>query len=72
MKLVAVVTDSPMKRMTGCELRRLRLAAGMDERQVATGIRMYRRRVQRWEEMAWFELQPAAMQELVNVLGARV
>ena len=68
----AIVTDSPMKRMTGQELQRLIIAADTDERQVAAGLGTYRRKVQRWEKMAWFELEPEAMQELLDVLEASV
>ncbi len=68
----AVITRCPNKRMTGFELRRLRIAADLSERGLAAGIGTYRRRVQRWERLGWeyFELVPNEMEALLTALGA--
>ncbi len=68
-KTIAIVTQCPNKRMTGRELRRLRIAADLSEAQVAAKFGTYRRQIQRWEKKGWFELVPTAMQQLLNILG---
>ena len=64
------ISRCPNKRMQGRELRRLRVAAEMSEKQLAKAFGTYRRRVQRWENKAWFELAPQDMVELLKILGA--
>ena len=68
--MIAVVTPCPNLRMTGRELRRLRIAADLSEAQVAVRFGTYRRQIQRWEKKAWFELPPTVMQQLLNILRA--
>lgn len=65
----ANITDSPNKRMTGVELRRLRTAAGLSCREVAERLGTYRLQIQRWEARQWFELHPVIMQQLLTILG---
>ena len=68
----AKVYDSPNKRMTGRELRRLRVSAEFSENDLAERMDTYRARIQRWEKKAWFELHPEQMKQLLKVLGASV
>lgn len=64
-----VIYDSPNKRMTGSRLRQLRVAAGLSESELAERLGTYRRRIQRWEKSAWFELHNNGMNQLLKSLG---
>ena len=70
--LKAHIRACPNKRMTGTELRRLRVAAGMGERRLARKFGTYRVQIQRWQDMKQgeFELSPQGMQRLLSALGA--
>jgi len=57
--------------MAGGELRRLRVSAGLSERQLAVQLGTYRKQIQRWEGKEWFELAPVPMQQLLNILGVK-
>lgn len=69
-KLKAVIFASGNKCMTGSELRRLRMAAGLSEHQLAVQFGTYRKRIERLEKTHYFELHPRIMQDLLNALGA--
>lgn len=68
---IAKIINSPNKRMSGRELRRLRVLAGLSENELSILLDTYRQRIQRWEKMAWFELHPMQMKQLLKVLGAK-
>ncbi len=68
--LKAKICRCPNYRMSGIELRRLRVAANMSEEELADELGTYRVKVQRWEKKKWFELEPDYMQGLLKVLGA--
>ncbi len=70
MALKAEISSCPNKRMAGCELRRLRVAADLSENELARRLGTYHRQVQRWEKRGWFELAPQVMQQLLSILGA--
>lgn len=67
--MAAQVTDSPNKRMSGKELRRLRVAAGLSKPELAKKVGTYRKQIQRWETTAFFELHPTRMKDMLNALG---
>ena len=68
--LKAKISSCPNKRMEGRELRRLRVAADLSERELGNRLGTYKKQVQRCEAKAWFELTPPAMQHLLSILGA--
>lgn len=68
--LRAKITACPNKRMAGRELRRLRVAIGMSERELGERLGTYREQIQRWEKKSWFELHPTVMMQLLKILGA--
>ena len=67
---IAKIMGCPNRLMTGRELRRLRVAAGLSERELAERYGTYRRQITRWETSARFELHPDAMALLLKTLGA--
>jgi len=69
-KIKVKIYPCPNKRMAGAELRRAIREAETSERQVARKMGLYRSRIRRWEKLAWFELEPHIMQELLNALNA--
>lgn len=69
-KLKAKIWRSKNLRMAGKELRRLRVAAGLSEKELAERFGTYRMKIQRLEKAPSFELQPQQMQELLKALGA--
>lgn len=69
--LKAKITACPNKRMTGAELRRLRVATpALSEEELARRLGTYRKQIERWEKKQWFELAPPVMQQLLSILGA--
>jgi DNA-binding transcriptional regulator YiaG len=64
-----IIYPSPNKRMAGVTLRRLRVAAQLSEQDLAGRLGTYRRRIQRWESSAWFELHSKGMDQLLKTLG---
>ena len=68
--LKAKIYRCPNFRMSGIELRRLRVAANMSEDKLAILLGTYRQKIQRWEKKKWFEVEPGFMQGLLKVLGA--
>ncbi len=68
----ACITACPNKKMTGMELRRLRVAANLSEEELANGFGTYRQRIVRWENMRQFEfeLEPERMARLLRTLRA--
>ena len=70
MALKAEISSCPNKRMEGRELRRLRVAADLSERELGKRLGTGRTKIYRWEKIAWFELTPPVMQQLLSILGA--
>ena len=68
--LKAEITSCPNKRMKGRELRRLRVAACLSERELGERLGGYKKMIQRWEGRVWFELSPPVMGQLLSILGA--
>lgn len=68
--LKAKISSCPNKRMEGRELRRLRVAADISERELGARLGTYRIQIRRWEKKAWFELAPPVMGQLLSILGA--
>lgn len=56
--------------MDGKELRRLRMAAGLSERELAKKMGWYRKKVERYEKSVQFCLHRTEMQEILKVLGS--
>ena len=71
-KIKPHITESTDKGMTGSELRRLRINAGLSQNQLATRMKMwgwYRAKVVRYEKMSQFSLVENEMQTLLESLG---
>ena len=68
--LKAKISSCPNKRMEGRELRRLRVAADISERELGARLGTCRITIRRWEKKAWFELAPPVMGQLLSILGA--
>ena len=66
----AKIYSSPEKCMTGKELRRLRMEAGLSEQLLADKLGWYRSKVERFEKMEGFCLMPSEMISLLNALEA--
>lgn len=73
MILKADISNSIEKCMTGAELRRLRIAAGLSTEHLGdlmAGWGWYRHQVRRKEAASSFCLHPLEMESLLNALGA--
>ena len=68
--LKAKIFASRNKCMTGSELRRLRVVAGLSERKLAEKFDTYQRQIQRFEKVQYFELPPKRMHDLLTALSA--
>jgi len=70
--LKAHITNCPNKLMSGNELRRLRVAANLSERELGERLGTNRIQIQRWQNLGQrdFELHPTVMMQLLEILGA--
>lgn len=66
----AKIFNSPEKCMTGKELRRLRMEAGLSEQSLADEMEWYRSKVERFEQSEGFCIPPEEMIRLLQILGA--
>lgn len=57
--------------MTGRELRRLRMAAGLSQGKLAKKMDWYRKRIERLEDAEDFCLPAHVMQMILDILNAR-
>ena len=70
MRQKAKIYASQSKGMDGKELRRLRVAASLSERQLAAAMGWNRKKVERYQNVLRFEIHHTEMQKLLTVLSA--